>query len=174
MPATTAYTIAAQLLECARLELEEGGQAAPCRIGVTVGEIAWDSCANGGQLMMGINRVYYSNTFPLELTGETTGQSNPLCGPAMVVIDLTLSLMRCAPGMTGNPPRAPTVAQLGAVAQEIAQDSFYMRNGLLCCLRELQKAYTIVDYRVAAANVDGPLGDCVGNEVNVLVGVTHG
>lgn len=174
MPATTVYTIAAELLECARVALDEGGQPDPCRICVVPGEISWDQCANGGQLIMGINRVYYSNSFPLELTGENSGATNPLCGPAMVVADLTLSLMRCAPGPTGNPPRFPTCAALDAVAQLVALDSFYLRSGILCCLRDLQKAYTIVDYRVAAANVDGPIGDCVGNELSILVAVTHG
>lgn len=175
MASTTAYTLAAQLLECAQDSLSEGGQPDPCRIGVTAGEIAWDACANGGQLMISLNRVYYSNTFPLELTGESTqGAANPLCGPAMAVMDYSLSLMRCAAIPTGVPPRAPTIAALDAVAQQIALDSYYLRSGILCCLRDLQRAYTILDYRLSAATVDGPIGDCVGNELQILVGVTHG
>lgn len=174
MPALTSYTIAAQLLECARLELSEGGQPEPCRIAVTAGEIAWDVCAAGGQLIISTNRVYYANTFPLELTADSGGQSNPICGPAMAVADYTLSLMRCAPGVTGNPPKAPTPAALDAVAQSLALDSYYLRTGLLCCLRDLQKAYTILDYRISAANMDGPVGDCVGNEINILVGLSNG
>lgn len=174
MAASTVYTIAADLLECAQLSLSEGGQPDPCRICVVPGEISWDQCANGGQLIMGINRVYYSNSFPLELTGETAGATNPLCGPAMVVADYTLSLMRCAPTVTGNPPRFPTCAALDEVAQLVALDSFYMRNGILCCLRDMQRALTIVDYRMTAATVNGPLGDCVGNELSLLVAVTHG
>lgn len=174
MAATTVYTLAAQLLECARISLEDGGQDAPCRVGVTAGEIAWDSCANGGQLVISVNRVYYSNNFPLELTAETTGQANPLCGPAMAVADYSLSLMRCAPVVSGSPPRAPSIAALDASAREILEDSYYLRTGLLCCLRDLQQTYTIVDYRISTATIDGPIGNCVGNEVQILVGVTNG
>jgi len=174
MPASTVYTIAAELLECARLSLSDGGQPDPCRVCVVPGEIVWDQCANGGQLILGINQVYYSNAFPLELTGEAAGTVNPLCGPAYAVADYTLSLMRCAPIPTGNPPRSPSCEALSASAQEIVLDSFYLRNGLLCCLRDMQKDLSIVDYRMSAATVDGPLGDCVGSEISLLVGLTHG
>lgn len=175
MPAITAYTIASQLLECALSSIEGAGLPHPCRVCVTAGEITWDQCSGGGQLIMGINRIYYSNTFPLELTGESTGATNPVCGPAMAVVDLTLSLMRCAPPIQpGNPPRPPTCAAMDASAREIVLDSYYMRKGVLCCLRDLQRSLVATDYRISAANIDGPLGDCVGNELSILVGMIDG
>lgn len=174
MAATTVYDIASRLLECARVSLFDGGQPDPCRICVTAGEISWDQCANGGQLVLGINRVYYSNTFPLELTGETVGPNSPSCSPGMAVVDYTLSLMRCAPVSLGNPPRAPTCEELDRVAREVSLDSYYLRSGLLCCLEDLEKTYVIIDHRMSAANVDGPLGDCVGNSISILVALAHG
>lgn len=169
---TIVYDTAAALLECARLGLEEWELPAPCRVCVVPGEIAWDSCENGGQLAISRNRVYYSNVFPTEITQDTVVPA--ACGPGIVVADYTLSLVRCAPQPKGNPPRPPTCDALSDVALLLDRDAYALRSALLCCLRDLRNDRTIIEWRLGSTQSVGPNGGCVGNTLQILVGYTNG
>lgn len=169
---TAIYDIEVQLLECIRLKLIEFGLPVPCKICVTPGEIVWDVCTNEGQLMASTVSVYYSNVFPLDDSQDAT--TSTVCAPGLTTADITISLMRCAPTVKGNPPRPPSCDELSSVSLGITQDSYAMRMGLLCCLNDMRNNYQIVDYRLGAATVTGPEGGCIGNTISLFVGVTNG
>lgn len=172
-PIDLVFNTAVELLECARVGLEDYGLQAPCRVCVVPGEIVFDTCANGGQLVISTSEIYYANVFPIRITQDTSVPTP--CGPGIVVADFTLSLMRCAPGPgKGNPPPPPTCEALQASALEINRDSFVLRSAVMCCLSELKNDRTLIDYRLGGSLVTGPEGGCVGNTVQILVGFTNG
>lgn len=171
-PITAVFDLAEDLLECAQQGLIDNDLEEPCRVCVVPGEIVWDTCANGGQLVISSPRVYYSNVFPTELAQDSTIPSN--CGPGVVVGEYTLSLMRCAPLPKGNPPKGPSCAELRASALQINQDGFALRTSLLCCLAAMRRQNIILEYRLSGSTVIGPEGGCVGNEITILVGLQNG
>lgn len=165
--ADAVYDFEVDILECIRLKLIELNLPTPCVICVTPGETVWDDCGNGGQLIASTVETYYSNTFPSDIAEDTT--ANTTCGPGMVVARISISLMRCMPTVSGNPPRPPSCATMSAVALLLTRDSYALRSGVLCCLNTFKTAFDIVDFRMGGTSVEGPEGGCVGNELTILV-----
>jgi hypothetical protein len=82
----------------------------------------------------------------------------------MAVVNVTLTLVRCIPGLddNGNPPLCEDLADY-ALGLEI--DRHTLRRIIPCHLETLRRAYTIMDYGVGAAVSVGPDGGCGGVEI---------
>lgn len=173
-PLTTLHDIAVELLECARAGLETWDLPAPCRVCVVPGAIAWDDCSSGGQLVISRTDVYYSTVFPADSTEDAS--VNISCNQGFPVALYALSLVRCAPGpVTAGPVvRPPTCEALAEAALLLASDSYAIRSALLCCVKDMESAGTIVAGRVGRDVAVGPEGGCVGLEIQILIGVTNG
>lgn len=171
---TLFHDVAVELLECARLSLEENGLPAPCRVCVVPGLIAWDDCSAGGQLVIAMTDTYYATTFPADATEDTSAVL--ACTPGFPVAVYTMSLMRCAPApvVAGPTVRAPVCADLQAAALLLSQDSYALRSALICCLSNLQREGVLVDGRLGRLTVVGPEGGCVGVELQIYVGAANG
>lgn len=159
--------IAEELLECIRLKLVEYDLPLPCRICVVPGEIVYDNCSDGGQLYATIVDSYYSNVFPIDVSTDVTFSSS--CAPGMAAANITFSLIRCAPGPKGNPPRPPTCEEYRASALSIGKDNYAMRAGVLCCLADMKRTRQIVDFRMGRAVTAGPEGGCVGTVMTLTL-----
>lgn len=159
--------IAQELLECIRLKLVEYELELPCRICVVPGEIVYDNCGAGGQLYASIVDSYYSNVFPIDVANDITFSSS--CAPGMAAANITFSLMRCAPGVKGNPPKPPTCDEYEAAALAIGKDNYAMRAGLLCCLADMKRTREIIDFRMGRATTAGPEGGCVGTVMTLTL-----
>ena len=163
--AWTAAAIVTGVGQCIVEELEatpqSGGVPTNMRLCLLVpGNVAWDGC-DCGQLALTIMRQYPTQSFPIDASDI------PLignCGPFGQVVEVLVSLMRCVPGLdqAGKPPKCDKLLSAALVQQG---DAFAVRNGVLCCLRELKRTYTIQKYTVGAATFVGPEGNCGGVEL---------
>jgi hypothetical protein len=129
--------------------------------------IAWDDCC--GQLAVAVSRTYLSDNFPLEFAAgpQQLGAGSP-CGPAWLVAELAVQVVRCAPTLddAGNPP---SCIALDTSAQETLADAWLVRRAVTCRLAQLADVDQLVDYRVGAQLLLGPEGACVGSQLPVLV-----
>lgn len=167
------YTIAEEMRDCAmdRLSSSLGGE--PERSCTVTGAIAWDHC-ECGQLAVSMIQTFLSNDFPVETAGAGENQrGHAKCGPALVVAEYLVSIIRCAPtGMRGSPP---TCAQLDESARVVSSDAQAVRLGVQCCLSELTRklssngAPEINNFVLRDQAFVGPQGSCVGSELRVLV-----
>jgi hypothetical protein len=165
------YDLAAALRDCVADTLEASATAGlPERVCVVPGAIAWDDC-QCGQLAVTVTRLYPSNRFPQELSGQ--GSDVPSrCGAALLGVDLTVQVVRCAPSPTDADP-AVACAALEATAQMVLDDAYWTRVGVVCCLRDLEDETTITDWLVRAQTPAGPQGGCVGSDLAVTVAVPY-
>lgn len=161
------YTILDQILGevQGRLTGTAGGEAG--RVCVYPGLIAWDDC-ECGQLAGSITKTFLSDNFPLPFTGRGHGETTS-CTPAYHVVEMVVSLVRCAPSPQGD-DIAPTCAALAAAAKVWAADAAIVIRGVLCELEEFKDIGTIIDYRVDTQTPVGPQGGCVGTDTHFLVG----
>lgn len=162
------YDLELQLITCIEDQLTAIGQPLPCISCIVPGEIVWDECNNGGQLILSTQDMYYSTVFPIDNSQDVV--ISTVCGPGIATATIIASLMRCAPKVTGNPPRPPTCQQLSETSIGIGRDSYAMRTGILCCLTSMRKNYEIIDFRMGRTTVAGPEGGCVGNIMTLYVG----
>lgn len=140
---------------------ESGGVPTGMRLCFLVpGNIAWDSC-KCGQLALTIVNVFPTVTFPQDSSSLPTRGK---CGDTSLGVSVLASLTRCVPTMnsSGVPPSCAALMQAALIQQG---DQFAMRNGIECCLYEMRRARTIVDFRVGAAIFPGPEGACGGVEI---------
>ena len=121
------FEVAGRLLDATVVRLAAptvtGGAGAPERACVTVGELADDEC-ECGTLYVAIQRTYLSDQPPAEQAGFTAGGvgGGSPCGPAYVVADLAVRVMRCAPSPDGR-DLAPTCEALTASARQAESDA---------------------------------------------------
>lgn len=162
--ALTAAVIVTGVGQCILDELESmpesGGVPSNMRVCLLVpGNIAWDAC-ECGQLAQSIQLDYHSVRFPVDSSQE---QIESCAQP--IAYQVVASLLRCVPGMTGNPPRPPTCAKLLDAALVLEADAFALRNAVECCLLSLRDTYVITDFRVGQVVRVGPDGNCAGAEL---------
>lgn len=158
--ALTPFEVAETMLECVFLGVDPTIK----RRCVVPGEIVWDAC-ECGQLAITENRRYVSRAFPLEEVDSVAE-----CGNPWLIVDYTVSLVRCVPvGVNGNPP---TCDQLRTSALQLMKDKTDVRAALDCCLFSLygDSDTGVVAYQVGAQETVGPQGACAGSETQVLVG----
>lgn len=133
---------------------------------VVPGAIAWDAC-DCGQLSVTWSRMYLSNRFPTDTAGDDA--LSP-CEAAVLVVDATVEVVRCAPSPEDNATTVPC-PKLDATAQVVIDDATAVLQGVACALKELEEAGSIYDYRIAQQVAKGPQGGCVGSELGVLIGL---
>lgn len=158
--------------ECVRAELATTTAGAPARACLMVpGQIAWDSCGpdDCGQLTLSITRIFYSQTFPAE---SVIDWSEAGCPPTLLAADVTVSILRCAPGPddAGNPP---TCDELLAAALVWDADARAVRKAVGCCLADLVEQDQISAYTIRSQTPAGPEGGCVGSELSLTMAVPH-
>lgn len=160
----TAATVVTGVGQCVIDELiatpESGGVPPKMRVCLLVpGNIAWDAC-ECGQFAQSIQSDYFSNRFPVDSSQE---QVRSCVEP--LAYQVVASLLRCAPGLTGNPPQPPSCARLLNSALILQADAFALRKAIACCLLAFQDQYVISDFRMGQATRVGPDGGCVGVEL---------
>jgi hypothetical protein len=128
------------------------------------GQLAWDGC-DCGLLGVTVDRVFPSSTFPLEAVDQVL--TSP-CRPAYDAMDITVTVLRCAPQPAGNDV-APTCAALGGAAEQWAFDVEAVRGALVGCLTGLEEAGTIEEWTLRSSDPAGPQGGCVGSDTRLTV-----
>lgn len=131
------------------------------------GEIAWDEC-ECGQLAGTIVDIYPSGNFPQAI--NDTPQSK--CGPPLIVVSASLSLVRCVP-VPDNNGKGPTCDKLFAAAVTLEIDRFTARRALRCCLKGMYTRLEIANFTVGNAVSVGPEGMCAGFTMPFLIGFTN-
>lgn len=187
------HQAAQNLLDCVctavdALPLSVPGLAGcPCRVGVVPAAPAADGCDGGcgvapdewpGQLTVNVVRLFATDTvtFPRE-TGPSAATGTGLgvrdlanCAmPAVVAVELLVTLFRCSPGPTddGCPP---AMAELDATAMQYHADMLAVQQGILCCFagtdttRRRGRRYVL-----GQTTTIGPAGACVGFQTRVTV-----
>lgn len=165
---TIAFATVTGAGEYIRNELVDTEGGVPQRFALIVpGAIAWDGC-DCGQFAQSITNVVASRVFPTPAT-DVPAQT---CGHPQAVISVTVSLLRCIPGMDDS-GRPPNVDSLFAAARILEDDRLALRRGLNCYLREQYDQYKILNYTIGAAQSVGPEGQCGGIEMNYSFGITN-
>lgn len=147
------------------LEDTRGGR--PKRIAFAVpGQIAWDECDCGqlAQTITSITSAKTSNT-------PSTESAAFACGHPLMIVNVTLSLVRCVPGTDEITATsiAPTVSTLLGAALTLEEDRTVVRTSLLRHLRTLFDEYKIRDFTIGAATSVGPEGVCGGIEITYTI-----
>lgn len=135
---------------------------------IVPGGIAADGC-DCGQLALTVVRKYPSVDFPAEATVD---EANAGCPPPLLAAVVTVSLLRCIPGMddNGTPPSCEDL-QAAAIIQDI--DDAVIRRTLACYLMDLADQGAIVGYVIGATVANGPQGNCGGSDTTVTIGINN-
>lgn len=168
------YQVAENLRECVHNRLATTPAGAPDRSCVISGAIAWDDC-ECGQFVVSIGQSYFSSNFPAQ-GSLANAPGNRRCGPPILVVQYTLSILRCAP-IGGDDLDPPTCAALDEAARIAEYDAWAVRFGAHCCLSAWSKCndpdVSISDFEYRGQARVGPEGACQGSELVVLVGLTN-
>lgn len=179
------HQAANDLLDCVcaalgRLPAEVPGLAGcPCRTGVVPGAPAADNCGEGcgtlpdgqypGQLTVNVVRTYVAE-LPRYTNLQAVRLEDTNCGPgAVTVVDLAITLWRCAPGpdSEGCPPEMDV---LGEAAMQLHVDLLAITQAVACCFpstdTQRRKGRR---YSLGQSLVLGPQGGCVGVQTTVTV-----
>jgi hypothetical protein len=136
------------------------------RAGVVPADVVWDDCSCG-LLAVTVTRFFLSDNFPADTT--TTGEIRiGPCDLPWLVGEIHLDVVRCAPLPSGQ-ELAPSVEALDASAQVLLDDAWRALSRAtqeLCALKENEM---IIDYVTGEQTAVGPLGDCVGTDLRLLV-----
>jgi hypothetical protein len=162
----TLYQIAAAALEAARAALAAGPTPTPERVGVVNGAIAWDNCDTCGLLAIGLTRCFLSDDFPAEAGATPQGK----CSSAWLCGAFSLQIARCAP-IPDEQGNGPTVKALDASAQIVMGDAAIILPAVACALHSLADVDDIMDYVITQQPVMGPLGGCVGSQLDFAVAI---
>lgn len=131
------------------------------------GEVAWDEC-ECGQLAQSITQVYPSSTFPV----LSSNVSHTKCGPPLVVVEVSLSVVRCVPIPDQN-GKSPKCSHLQTSAITLEADRFATKKALLCCLSDSYQQNNIINFTIGSAISVGPQGACSGFTITYSVGFTN-
>jgi len=146
-----------EVLDCCCSALEKTICGCPDRAFVSAGAVAWDRCCDGGQLWVGVERVFAYDRFPAPATVVN-------CMPPLAA-DLVVGILRCAPTVNDQ-GEAPSCDALSASAAQVYEDAYAVVNGVLCCLVPTHKERLFV---MGAQRPVGPAGGCVGTELRLTV-----
>lgn len=166
--ALTAAVIVTGVGMCVVEELENtpesGGVPPKMRVCLMVpGNIAWDAC-DCGQFAQTIQADYPTSTFPVDASEQVLGVGG--CGDRPLAYQVLASIVRCIPGMKGNPPGIPpSCSELQAAALIQQGDAFALRRGVECCLEGYRRNRQILKFSVGRATFVGPEGNCGGVEL---------
>lgn len=156
-----AFIIVTGVGECVVAELADTEGGVPDRACLIVpGDIAWDAC-DCGQFAQTITSVGPTDQFPTPATGDIITP----CASKLLLVSVTLSLTRCAPGLQRN-NEPPTCAQQLEAARILEDDRSAVRRAVFCCLRALLRTYRIHNMSIGTASSVGPQGGCVGVEMS--------
>ena len=146
-----------EILDCVCSSLEKTSCGCPCNAFVAAGAVAWDSCCDGGQMWVGIERVYATGAFPSPASVIT-------CSPQLAA-DLVVGILRCAPTLNDQ-GEAPSPERLTESAAQVYEDAYAVVQGVLCCLVPTSKARPFV---MGIQRPVGPQGGCCGSELRLTV-----
>jgi hypothetical protein len=161
-------TVVDTLIAAVRAALAGTDAGEPARVCEVPGELAWDDC-DCGVLAVSVDGPYLSTVLPTEAAGVDLASA---CPPPYEAVDMTVSVVRCAPGPDdrGNPP---TCEALTAAAITWFDDLDAVRSALACALLELRDADTVVDFTLGETVPAGPEGGCVGSDTHLTVGFVN-
>lgn len=173
-----AYDIAQRLLDCAQDRLAETDAGEVDRACVITGALAWDDC-ECSQLTVAITSNFPSSTFPTPAANTAAQFAGGRCGQPIIVYTLTATILRCVP-VSDDSGRPPTCEALAASALAAVQDASAVRDGILCCLSEMQRekdpvtnAPTLSYFLSQSQDFVGPQGLCGGSAMTVQVGLIN-
>jgi hypothetical protein len=149
-----------------RVALAGTDAGAPARVCDVPGLLAWDGC-DCGLLAVTVDRLYPAAVFPTEaVAGSLTGP----CPPPYEVADLTVTVLRCAPGpdRRGNPP---SCTALDAAALTWFRDLDAVRGAVAAALIGLRETDVVADFTLRDTVPAGPDGGCVGLDTHLSVGM---
>lgn len=138
---------------------------------VVPGDIVWDDC-NCGLLAVTVLRWFLSDDFPESSSGfaaSSNTRTTP-CDLPWLVGELHVQVVRCAPTPGDNAVSVPCV-ELDAAAQILWSDAYVTITETVSTLCGLREADQIIDYVLGGQETRGPLGDCVGSDLTVQVGL---
>lgn len=177
------HEAAEALLNCAcdslgALPAEVPGLAGcPCRVCVVPGAPAADGCDGGcdvqpdeypGQLTVNVVHVFASDavSFPRELA--TVRDSKNCALPAVTVVELAVTVWRCAP-MPSDEGCPPPCAELAASAMQLHADIMAVQRAVLCCYAGTLEGRRGRRYVLGSTTTLGPSGGCAGFSTRVVV-----
>lgn len=157
-------TVVAGLLDAAAAALAATAAGPVARACDVPGDIAADGC-DCGLLAVTVERIYPSATFPDPAGADVT----PGCVPYLAA-DLTVTVLRCAPGpdMAGA---GPGCVALDAAAAAWLLDAAAIRQALRCTLAALTATGVLAAWTIRAQTPNGPAGGCVGWDTRLTVAV---
>lgn len=160
--ASPLYQALTAILDC----VNTGLPAPVGRVCAVPGVLAWDDC-ECGVLAASVMHVYPSRAFPTDAGGVAAFLSCPVLYDA---VDITITVLRCAPTLdqNGNPPSC--VALAGSAAGWRA-DAAAVRATLACCLPVLRDAGVVKDFVLRDLVPVGPEGGCSGMEARLTIAV---
>jgi len=165
------FLIVQELGECVAAALAETTAGPPDRVCLVVpGKIAWDKC-ECGQLALTVNRFYWARDATLGQTSDFGGASD--CGLPYLVMDVTISITRCAPVGDIKNELAPSCQELLDAARSWHEDAQAVRVGAGCCLKAMEDDNDILAFAMVEQPAVGPEGGCVGSELRVLIGLPN-
>lgn len=156
------YIVVTGVGQCAVDEITATGAGALTRVCLHVpGEIAWDDCACGS-FQQTVTTFLWSDNATGPIPEYRDDQS--YCGPNFIGVEVAAEVLRCIPGVT-NEADAPDCDDLAAASRDWHLDAYAMRNGIVCCLREMLTARTIEGWSIVSHTPLGPLGGCGGSRL---------
>lgn len=151
-----------------------GEDDAPARACVVAGNVAWDDC-ECGQLTVAFTQDSASANFPNPSSTTNQQWSMRSCGHPLVVWELNVTLLRCAP--TGEGQDAPSCQELEDYALRVVQDAIAVRKSVECCLQTLYSEKDvsgrklITDWLTSSQYFVGPNGGCGGSNLPITIGM---
>lgn len=169
MPQLDFRAIAQALLDDLAPRLDNTPGKRPTRIGPVPGAIAWDECdCDNGQLVISVGRIYLSSSFP-NVYGESP-ETLTSCEAPYLAADMTVQIVRCAPLPQGE-DLAPMVQALSTAHALIVEDATVLMKAVSCKLTALEDAYQISAHVVRPVLIVGPMGGCMGSQLDLAVAV---
>lgn len=169
MPQIDFPAIAQALLDDLAPRLANTPGKTPTRVGPVPGAIAWDECdCDQGQLVISLGRIYLSSSFP-NVYGESP-ETLTSCEAPYLAADMTMQIVRCAPLPQGE-DLAPTVQALSTAHALIVADATVLMKAVSCKLTALEDAYQISAHVVRPVLVVGPMGGCMGSQLDLSVAI---
>jgi len=135
---------------------------------VVAGSPTGDGC-DCGSLALTVTQVYQSTAFP---NPAADFQLTANCPPPYVAVDVTVTVLRCAPLPVGN-VLAPTCAALAAAAVVWFVDAETVRAALGCTLAQLAATGRLLGYALRDTTPSGPEGGCVGSDTKITLGLPN-
>ena len=162
----SAYDLGVNILTAMSTALATTTGGAPKRSTLVPGaEIPWDNC-QCGTLSLAVTNRYASRNFP-----ATTADQPVNCCNTMMVYEMSLSIVRCVPGMDAD-AAPPSPAALGTAFKIQDEDAFVLWTELECILKELYTPTgneSIAAYIINDEPTLGASGNCAGVQVNFKV-----